>query len=98
MAYQFYNNCVNWNPSDVSIAGGLCDLIDSRISITRKTFLSKVDRADLVYLEDSLGYVKHYSQGLIMAKDWHVEYFKSKLHGEIVYGFRHSCIEFVFTQ
>ena len=33
-----------------------------------------------------------------MAADWAVSYHRSKLHGRRVYYFRHSAIEFVFTQ
>jgi hypothetical protein len=35
---------------------------------------------------------------LTMAGDYHVEYFRSTLHGCRVYGFRHSAIEYVFTR
>lgn len=96
MTYRFYHSCVDW-PNDAFVTGGLSDLIDSRIDITRKSFLKHIDRNELWEIEESLGYVKHAKQGLTMAADWHVEYFRSTLHGCRVYGFRHSAIEFVFA-
>ena len=95
--YRFFNNCVSWDSADVHVDGGLCSLIDDRTSIERSTFLQYVDHDELQEIELSLGYSKHYKQGLTMAGDNHVEYFRSKHHGERVYGFRHSAIEFVFV-
>ena len=89
---RFFSDCVSWNPSDVHVPGGLCDLIDSRRQVTRRTFLRHVDRGQLADLESALGY----DSGFRMASDWHVEYFRSKHHGVRVYGFRWSGIEHVF--
>lgn len=97
MTCCYYNNCVNWPQGDVFCKGGLSDMIKDRRQVTRRTFLSHVDRDGLRELEEDLGYSLHPSQGLTMASDWHVEYFVSRLHGKRVYGFRHSCIEYVFT-
>ena len=94
--YHFYTNCVNWPRHDVHVEGGLCNLIADRVEITRRTLLEHVDRNDLESLQDDLGYERH--GGLHMASDWHVEYFRSKLHGKRVYGFRHSAIEYVFRK
>lgn len=94
--YRFFNNCVSWDSADVHVDGGLSSLIDDRTSIERSTYLQYVDHDELKEIELSLGYSKHYKQGLTMAGDTHVEYFRSKHHGERVYGFRHSAIEFVF--
>lgn len=93
---QFYNNCVNWHDDDVDADGGLCDMIDNATDITRETFLKHVDLAALAKLEGELSYARQPSQGLTMAKDWHVTYHRSKLHGQTVYYFRHSAIEYVF--
>ena len=93
---RFYCNCVDWPRHDVHCDGGLSDLIDNRVEITRRAFLGNVNRDDLAHQERCLGYASHYKQGLTMAADWHVEYFRSKHHGERVYGFRHSGIEYVF--
>ena len=92
----FYNNCVNWPQSDVNAEGGLCDMIDSGIEITRKTFLKHVDKMSLGDIEESLGYVAHPSMGLHMASDHHVTYYRGVLHGERVYYFVQSAIEYVF--
>ncbi len=96
--YRFYHNCVGWPSEDVFCPGGLSDLIDERIQISRRTFLRHVDRAELYELESSLSYERYAQRGLTMAGDYHVEYFRSTLHGQRVYGFRHSAIEYVFCQ
>ena len=95
--FHFYASCVNWPDDDVHCQGGLIDLIEDRKQITRRTFLNHCNRQQLRQIESDLGYDKHHSQGLTMAADWHVEYFKSKHHGKTVFGFRHSAIEYVFT-
>ena len=92
--YSFYRCCVDWPESDVLCDGGLSDLINQRREITRRTFLQHVNRDEQNNLEQELGY----GPWLHMASDWAVEYFRSKLHGKRVYGFRHSAIEYVFTQ
>ena len=94
--YRFLNSCVSWESNDVDEEGGLIDLIDSRLIISRETFLKYVDRDELKDMEKSLGYSTHPKQGLTMAGDFHVEYFRSVHHDERVYGFRHSAIEYVF--
>lgn len=94
---RYYNNCVNWPSSDVSVDGGLSDMIDDAMMITRRTFLKHVDYNELQDIEESLGYCWHPSQGLTMAGDYHVSYHRSKLHGKRVYYFCHSGIEYVFV-
>jgi len=88
--------CVNWPQSDVNAEGGLCDMIDSGVEITRKTFLKHVDKMSLGDIEEGLGYVAHPSMGLHMASDHHVTYYRGVLHGERVYYFVQSAIEYVF--
>ena len=90
----FYNNCVNWDRKDVD---SLSQMIQDEVQITRRTFLKHVDREQMKELEADLGYEDHYSKGLTMARDWCVGYYKSKLHGKIVYFFRYSAIEYVFA-
>lgn len=94
--YHFFSSCVGWEPSDVDNEGGLISLIDDRIEITRETFLKHVDSETLADMAEGMGYARHPKQGLTMAGDFHIEYFRSKHHGERVYGFRHSAIEYVF--
>jgi hypothetical protein len=98
MKYQYYTNCVNWPRADVFREGGLSDMIDNAIDISRRTFLKHVDRGRLEALEMMLGYENHPRRGLTMAGDYHVSYHRSKLHGKRVYYFRHSAIEYVFTE
>lgn len=94
---NYYNSCTSWEESDVHSDGGLCDMIEKAATITRKTFLKRVNRADLQMLENQLGYESHYTKGLTMASDWHVGYYKSTLHGKLCYFFKWSAIEFVFV-
>ncbi|MCP4393391.1 MAG: hypothetical protein GY804_03860 [Alphaproteobacteria bacterium] len=96
--YKIFSNCVGWDSSDVHKEGGLCDLIDQAIDITRKTFLKHVDKDELKEIERNFGYDSHHSQGLTMAQDWHVSYHRSKHHQETVYFFKHSGIEYVFKK
>ena len=85
--------CVSWPADDVD---ALIQMIDAAIQITRRTFLQHVDRTELRYAEHGLGYCGHPKHGLTMAGDYHVSYHRSKLHGETVYYFRHSAIEYIF--
>lgn len=94
---RFIGSCVGWDPEDVHREGGLCSMVDEIAYITRRTFLSHVDRGELRGLERDLSYDSHPKVGLTMAGDWHVAYFRSKLHDKTVYGFQHSAIEFVFA-
>ncbi len=95
--YRYFNNCVGWDSSDVNNPGGLQDMIDKAIDITRETFLKNVDKEELKDIENNLGYVNNAKHGLIMANDYHVKYYRSKLHGKRVYFFVQSCVEYVFT-
>jgi hypothetical protein len=95
---SFFNNCVNWDRSDVHAEGGLCDMIDACRSITRKTFLRHVDAESRAEIERGLGYAPHNSTArLSMARDHHISYHRSLLHGRTVYLFKHSAIEYVFA-
>jgi hypothetical protein len=72
-------------------------MINESVDITRRTFLKYANREQLGDLELQLGYEQHHSIGLTMAQDWHVSYFKSKLHDNLVYGFRYKGSEYVFA-
>jgi len=93
MKLKFFNNCVGWPARDVNAEGGLCDLISECRQITRETFLRHVDREDRKAVERGLGYGPDFP----MSRDWHVGYYRSKLHGRRVYLFKHSAIEYVFA-
>ena len=95
--YGYFNNCVNWDAEDVCTLDGLSNMIENSIEITRKTFLKHTDREQTKDIELQLGYSAHFRQGLVMARDWAVSYYRSKLHGRRVYFFDHSAIEYVFT-
>ena len=99
MKMIFYTNCVNWSREDVHAEGGLCDMISSGQDITRRTFLRHVDRASRGEVEQALGYAPHDPGAVLtMKRDFHVSYHKGKLHGETVYFFKHSAIEYVFRR
>lgn len=95
---NFFGTCVGWEPQDVHTEGGLCDMIDQAMNISRETFLKHVDRDGLKEMEVNLGYAAHPKKGLTMAADWHVSYHRSKLHGQRVYFFKWSGIEHVFKE
>lgn len=98
MGMSFYCNCVGWPREDVHARGGLCDMIHGARDITRDTFLRHVDRDSRIEVERQLGYAPHDPEsGLTMRRDWHVSYHRSKLHGQTVYFFKHSAIEYVFV-
>lgn len=95
MTYSFYGDCVGWPEDKVN---DLTEMIDSAIDISGKTFLKHVNRDDLKALEVALGYSTHPKQGLTMAGDCHVSYHRSKVFGKRCYFFKHSAIEYVFTE
>ena len=96
MGLPYYNNCVGWDPSDVDAPGGLIEMQEDALEITRATFLRHVDRAAVARLEAELGYATRRRDGLVMEDDYHVTYHRGRLHGARVYYFVHSAIEFVF--
>lgn len=73
------------------------DMVDTELTITRRTFRRYVDHANLAALEAELGYDKHPKQGLTMAGDWHVSYHRSTYQGRPCVYFAWSGIEHVFT-
>lgn len=94
---RYFNNCVNWDRSDVHAEGGLCDMIDAARNITRRTFCARVDRLSREEQERGLGYAPHDPGAVLtMKRDYHVSYHRSTLHGQRVYFFKHSAIEHVF--
>ena len=71
-------------------------MIEEAQDITRRTFLNHVDGKDRRDLETQLGYSLTRDGGLTMKRDYHVSYHRSRLHGQTVYFFTHSAIEYVF--
>ncbi len=92
--YKFYNDCRNWFINDIL---GLEEIIDNAKEVTRRTFVDNVDHNDLQMLEKNYGYKTHGSEGLTMAKDYHVKYYRSTWHDKRVYFFVWSAIENVFV-
>jgi hypothetical protein len=90
--YYFAFNCTQSNANTIN------KIIDNSREITRKTFLKHVNSENLKQLELSLGYAAHHTQGLTMAGECHVSYYKSKHKNKTVYYFSHSSIEYVFTK
>ncbi len=87
----YYGNCVNFPDSTPD----LCDMIESGVEITRRTFLKHVNRNNLKEIEKDLGYQK----GILeMASDYYVSYYKGKLCGKEVVWFCQSSIEYVFAK
>jgi len=95
--FNYYGNCVGWPKSEVDY---LIEMVDMAASITRATFLKHVDREELRDMEKQMGYdtLPWERGGLRMKDDWAVSYHRSKLKGKTVYYFKHSGIEYVFTE
>lgn len=98
MLYKYFRNCVDWPRNDVHREGGLVDMIDEAITISRRTFLRHVNRDDLTEIEQGTGYSINRKDGMIMADDYHVRYCRSKWHGSRVYYLVHSAVEYVFVE
>lgn len=94
----YIGKCVEWPTDDVYSDGGLCDMIDQALEISRRTFLKHVGKDNVRELEEQLGYESRPQEGLTMAGDYHVGYFASKLHGRKAYFVTHSAIEYVFSE
>ncbi len=88
---RFIGTCV-----DLEDGSAIQAMVDASISISRRAFLARVDRAMLVAIEEGLGYERHPRRGLTMAGDWHVSYHRSSWRGIPCLYFRWSAIEHVF--
>jgi len=95
VSYHYHNCCVGWPADDVHTEGGLCDMVDSGRSITRRTFIRNVGLQSVREFEGMMGYP---FGRLTMARDGAVSYEKGKLHGRAVYWVNHSAIEYVFVE
>jgi hypothetical protein len=91
--YVYWKNCVGFGgPREVA---KLTEMIDNAVDITYGTFFRYCDLNEATEL---LGYEKHHTRGLILKKDWHVSYHRSKYNGKTVYFLKHSAIEYIFVQ
>ena len=87
---KYITNCVESTESRIS------SMIDSAIEVTRRTFVKNVDQHSLQALSLSLGYARHPKQGLTMAGDYMVSYYRSKFCGRPCYYLCFSSIEYIF--
>jgi len=83
----YFTNCVNSDGNSIN------NMTGSAKEITRKTFLTYVDKMSIKEIETSLGYSKDFR----MSNDWCVRYFKSKYRGKPCVYFDHSSIEYIFV-
>jgi len=90
--YYFKTNCVSARGADIT------EMKDGAEQITRRTFLKYVSRETLAEMEVNLGYDRHHKQGLTMAQDWCVSYWKSEYRGKPCVYFDHSSIEYVYQK
>lgn len=90
--YTYRTNCTE---STERLIRNMLDHDENR-EITRATFLKYVDRESLRAVEDILGYEGHPSQGLTMAGDGYVTYWKSFYRGRPCVYFSWSAIEYIF--
>lgn len=87
---RYSSNCTQSRGSDIQ------DLEDNSREITRQTFLGYVDKLSLKELELSLGYAAHPKQGLTMAGDFHVRYYRGVFRGKPSVWIDWSAINFIF--
>jgi hypothetical protein len=96
--YWFAARCDDFT-IELSIApAGLSDMIESKRTISRRTFLAHTDKAEIETIAMNLGYEKNAKRGLTMAGDCYITYWRSSLFGRVVYGFDWSAYEYIFTQ
>ncbi len=93
--YKFYASCDEWDRNDID---NLERMIEEAMAITRRTFIKHVDRSDMRSIAAGLGYSRNDKTDLTLDKDYHVSYYRSKLHNKRVYFLCHSSIEYVFTE
>lgn len=94
LLFTYLTNCINCPGLEgmtyAEAGQAIQAMQDIPKGITRRTFLRHV--------AEQFGYARHPFQGLTMAKDWMVHYYKSTFRGRPCYYFDHSRIEYIFTQ
>jgi hypothetical protein len=73
------------------------DLVETAEPISRREFLRLVDRDSLAEIASNLGYSTRARDGLTMAADWHIGYFRGTWNGRPCAFFQWSAIEHIFT-
>lgn len=74
----------------------ITEMVNAAHEITRTTFRKYVDRFARENLERQLNYDLHANQGLTMASDFHVAYYRSTYRGLPCVYFVWSAIEHIF--
>lgn len=87
--FYFLTSCEQWHNGD-----DINEMKAQAETITRYTYLKRVDVESRKEIEKQLGY-DHYFP---MSKDWHVSYYKSYFVGKPVYYFTWSGIEHIFMR
>lgn len=87
----FETTCLTANGRDIE------QMVDAARRITRATFMRHVNKLDMDAFAYQCGYADHWTDGLTMAQDWAVKYYKSTYKGKPCYFFDWSAIEHVFT-
>ena len=100
--FRYITDCINAPGFEGMSYGEAGDAINAMKAVarpvTRKTFLAHTLHKERQSVEAALGYVRYPRQGLTMAGDWHVSYFKSTFKDRPVYYFTHSGVEYIFAQ
>lgn len=92
--FEFYSTCDAW-PIGVEV---LTRMIRRGKQITRKAFLEHVNAEQMKDIEGQLGYAQHPRDGIVMAADGAVEYYRSEVKGCPAVYFLWSGIEHVFLE
>ena len=76
----------------------LSDMADQSVRVSRRCFMSHVNRESLREVGQACGYQDHHTLGMTMASDWHVSYERGKFGKMWCYFFVWSGIEFLFLE
>ena len=85
--YRYETNCISANGDDIS------QMMDEAVPITYRTFRRHCDIQD--WLSDKV-YTRNSNQGITLANDWAVSYFKSRYRGQTCYVLSWSSIEYIW--
>lgn len=97
--FVFLGDCINsFSPKGVNRIGGLLDMKSNASEISRGAFVKKVKNEDLMALSDYLGYVRHHKNGMTMAADTSICYFRSSLFFKQVIYMDHSSVFYIFAE
>lgn len=92
MPYRYVGRCVELDGQDIT------EMTEKATKVSRVTFGTNIGRDNYLLISDGLGYSRHHMQGLTLAKDYHVGYYRSQYRGKPCYYMVHSLIEHVFVK